>query len=75
MKIHCWENWIHGCHYAPCEAVAYGHGAEKCETRLHEMHFLDMLLQGSSAKRKPGKSMYISKTRGWKSPRARIVKP
>jgi len=75
MKIHNWANWVNHCHYAPCEAVAYGHGVEGCELRAGELRFLDVLLKGSNKTRKPGPRYYHTWGRGKHAPKARIVKP
>jgi len=75
MRKHNWTAWTHGCHYSPCEAVAFGQGVELCEQRSNEMRFLNTLLEGSSTTRKPGKRQYQPWTRKIRSPRARITKP
>ena len=75
MRKYCPQHWVKSCHHVPCEAIAFMQGEENCEQKTNELKYLATLLQGSGTKQKPGKSQYIPRTRGWKSPRARIIKP
>jgi len=75
MKIHCFHHWMNVCHNQPCDCIAFGLGVEHCEHRANELKFLSTILEGSSSRKKPGKGMYISKTRGWKKPLVRFYKP
>jgi len=67
--------WRKSCHHIPCEAVAYGNGEDECEMRTNEMKFLGKLLKGSGTRKKPGKSQYIPRTQGWKSPKVKVYPP